>query len=183
MDRPDYELEQKEQMLKGIDIFFELYGNYTPDDYTYILLARCFWDSNAFLLPENYHLFREDGDLPLENSFEGRYRLTKASLKVMSGERIPLGYSTLLRFYHALFSSVLFRHQELHEGIAVGIKYVVNPQFTRDKKLLDYIYQDFDGLGSGITNVGMIRVHPLWSTHMFYEEVVFEGELDSLQNI
>ena len=180
MDRPDYELEQKEQMLKGISLYFELYGGSEVNDLSYTLVAQCFWDSDSFMIPSNYHLFREERELPLKNNFEGKYYIAKAVVSVMSGERIPNGYGLILRMYNALFSSILFRHQTIQENIAVAMKYVISPLFIQDKRLLDYIYQDFDGLGTGITKLDMVRIHPLWAYHMFYEEIIFEGELESL---
>ncbi|HDY7980325.1 hypothetical protein [Vibrio vulnificus] len=173
MDRVDFTLEQKQQMLVGIDSFFKRYGSYPIDDQTYSLIAMCLWDSKGFQVPPLY----DDADITLNNDFESKYRLVKAVTILRSSGKKPLGYGILLNFYFNLFQTVISRLQLLHEELPVAIKHVISPLFVEDKVLRDYIYQDFDGLGNGLTKVGKIYIHPLWSTYMFREEVVFEDEL------
>ncbi|EOG9063558.1 hypothetical protein ACLK5F_004380, partial [Vibrio fluvialis] len=120
MNRVDFTLEQKQQMLVGIDRFFQLYGNYYEDERTYQLITMCMWDNDGFQIPPLYEIESSDDEelITLKNDFEGKYKLLKAVVNFSSGKRKPFGYGIMLNYYFQLIQSVLLKLNALHEGVA-----------------------------------------------------------------
>ncbi|EOW9266646.1 TPA: hypothetical protein PX805_001010 [Vibrio cholerae] len=180
MDNTDFTEQQKQKLLFAATKFFDIYGNYEVSDYTYMQVALCFWNYDGFQIPDDYIADQEE-PITLRNDFESKYRLLKAVIKTMSGERKPYGYGVILTYYVSFFYSLINKIDFMRDGIAVALKYVISPSFAQDEEIKNYIYQDFHGLGHGIVHVDSIRIHPLWTTSSFYEEILFEDELDLLE--
>lgn len=179
MESVDFTYEQKQKMLLGVNAFLKAFCDSYHDENTYKNIAISFWDEDAYQIPNNYKHTTEYGDnsVVLNNDFEGKYKLLKALLIILSGNRKPLGYGVLLTYYANLFHSITLRLDSLQDDQVVAIKYVLTKYFENNENIKDIIEQDLDGIGKCLTKVRMFYIHPLWTTSAFYEEIVFHGEM------
>ena len=175
MNRVDFSEEQKHRMLVGVHKFLRDHGQSDEWDEGIVeLLAEYMWRHNSIEIPENY----DKDTWALSNDFEGKYRLLKMAVLTHCGEGQPLELGTLLTYYVNFFSSILLRLTAMNAEYVAAIKHVINPNFVDDEDVREYIYEDFDGIGSGYVKKNSIYVHPLWTTSAFYDQMIFEDRME-----